>query len=91
MSQATVRIPAPLLAFTRGVREVTLRGGTVGEVLDDLGSRFHGISEHILDQDGELERVCLYMGSRDVRRLEGRATSIDDGAILTIVPRVHGS
>jgi len=91
VSQATVRIPAPLLAFTRGVRELTSRGRTVGEVLDDLGSRFHGLSDHILDDAGQPERVCLYVGSRDVRRLEGRATPIDDGAIVTIVPRVHGS
>ena len=33
MSQATVRIPAPLLAFTRGVRELSIRGTTVGDVV----------------------------------------------------------
>ena len=56
-----------------------------------LGERFEGLSERLLDDEGDLRRfVNVFMGSDDVRDLDGLATTVVDGAILSIIPEVAG-
>ena len=91
MSAVTVRIPTPLRVLTHGADEVRIAGGTVAECLTALGQRHHGLGERLLDERGELRRfVSVFVGPRDVRMLQGLATRVEDGAVLTIVPDVAG-
>ncbi len=91
MSEATVRIPTPLRAFTGGVGEVPVEGGTVGQVLQALSERHEGLAERILGPDGQLRNfVNVYVGDRNVRSLEGLDSPVAAGAVIHIVPAVAG-
>ncbi|HJR44855.1 MAG TPA: MoaD/ThiS family protein [Actinomycetota bacterium] len=86
----TVRIPTQLRTLTDGSGEVAAAGATLGEVIDDLESRFPGIGERILNA-GELRRfVNLYVDGEDVRFLGGLQTPVAAGAAVAIIPAVAG-
>jgi molybdopterin converting factor small subunit len=91
MNQATIRIPTPLRPFTKGSDEVRVHGATVSEALANLGEQCPGLLERVLDPDGRLRAfVNVFVGSADVRTLQGLATPLADGAVLSIVPAVAG-
>jgi molybdopterin converting factor small subunit len=87
----TVKIPTQLRAVTGGVSEAHVEGATVAEVLDGLFAQFGELRERISDEDGTLRRfVNVYLAGEDIRFLDGVATSVPDGAELTILPAVAG-
>lgn len=91
MSKATVRIPSPLRSFTGGADEVEVDGGTVEQALQSLGERHSGFLERILDENGGVRRfVNVYLGSKNIRSLEGLGTAVKDGDVLAIIPAVAG-
>ncbi|HEY5332664.1 MAG TPA: ubiquitin-like small modifier protein 1 [Solirubrobacterales bacterium] len=87
----TVKIPTQLRAVTGGVSEASVEGATVAEVLDGLFAQFDELRERISDDQGTLRRfVNVYLSGEDIRFLDGIATSVPDGAELTILPAVAG-
>jgi sulfur-carrier protein len=50
---ATVVIPALLRKFTAGVERVDVPGGTIRELIRNLGDRFPGIADQLLE-DGDV-------------------------------------
>lgn len=91
MTQTTVRIPTPLRSFTDGADEVDVSGSTVGQVLLALVERYDGLGARLLDDGGDLRPfVNLFLGSDDIRRLDGLETPVTDGAVLSIIPAVAG-
>lgn len=87
----TVKIPTQLRAVTGGVSEASVEGTTVAEVLDGLFAQFGELRERISDEQGTLRRfVNVYLSGEDIRFLDGIATSVPDGAELTILPAVAG-
>ena len=87
----SVRIPTILRTYTGGESEVTARGGTLAEVLDDLDGSYNGIKGRILDESGELRRfVNVYVGNDDVRFLDNLATPTPDGTQISVIPAVAG-
>lgn len=90
-TRVRVRLPTPLRAFTKGEGEVIVEGPTVGAVLAELGSRHAGLLERVLTPEGETRNfVNIYLGSNDVRSLQGLSTLVSEGDVLTIVPAVAG-
>ncbi len=86
-----VRVPTILRTYTGGQSEVTAEGGTLSEVLDSLDASYEGIKGRIVDEQGDLRRfVNVYVGNDDVRFLEGLATSVADGAEVSVIPAVAG-
>jgi len=87
----TVKIPTQLRSATGGQSQATVDGATVGEVLDGLFAQFGELRERIADEQGGLRRfVNVYLSGEDIRFLDGIATSVPDGAELTILPAVAG-
>ena len=87
----TVKIPTQLRGVTGGVSEASVEGATVAEVLDGLFAQFGELRERISDEQGTLRRfVNVYLSGEDIRFLDGIATSVPDGAELTILPAVAG-
>ena len=60
---STVRIPPPLRDATGGEKVVVARGKTVGDLLDDLVSRFP-------DLRGQLRYANVYVDGEDIRVLD---------------------
>ncbi|MDP9418191.1 MAG: MoaD/ThiS family protein [Actinomycetota bacterium] len=85
-----VQIPTILRPLTDGSRAVEGKGGTLGELIDDLDSRHPGLRERLV-QDGGLRRfVNVYLNDEDVRFLGGLDTPVADGDTVTVLPAVAG-
>jgi molybdopterin synthase sulfur carrier subunit len=86
-----VRIPTQLRPLAGGAGEVEVQASTVGEALKALDAAYPGLGERIFDANGELRRfVNVFMGDEDVRFLEGLATPVPEGSVVSVVPAVAG-
>jgi len=86
-----VRIPTPLRRVTNGIDKVELEAGTLQECISSLETRFPGIRERLLDEQGALrEFVNVYLNGEDVRFLQGLDTAARAGDEVSIVPAVAG-
>jgi sulfur-carrier protein len=85
-----VQIPGPLRQHTEGKDTVATTGGTVKEVLDDLGRQFPGITQRLFD-GGQVRRfVNVYLNEEDIRYLDNLQTAVKDGDAISIIPAVAG-
>ena len=87
----SVIIPQVLRELTAGEDEVRLEARTVGQALDELEVRFPGMKRKICRGDDALHGfVNLYVNDEDVRFLNGLATELKDGDVVTILPMIAG-
>ena len=87
----TVRIPTQLRTLTGGAGDVSVEGGTVGELLAALDVAHPGFGERLFDQDRRLRRfVNVFVADEDVRFLQGLDTPVAPGQTVSIVPAVAG-
>lgn len=85
-----VRIPIPLRRFVEGKPMVEAWGGTVSEVLGDLGSRYPGVQQRLYDGSGLRPFVNVYLNDEDIRFLAGEETPVKDGDLISVVPAIAG-
>ena len=86
-----IRIPTPLRSLTDGAAEVTVEGQDVSSALRELGRRYEGLLERVLDENGALRPfVNVFLGSTDLRELDGLDTRLRQGDVLSIIPAVAG-
>ena len=90
MSQK-VRIPTPLRKLTNNEEIVVVNAPTISEAIVELQSRFPGISERLLDEQGEVRRfINVYLNEEDIRFLQNKQTSLKDGDEISIIPAIAG-
>lgn len=86
-----VRIPAVLRAHVGGAKAVEANSGTLKEVLAELATRFPGIEDQVLTENGDLNRfVNVYLNDEDVRFLDGLDTKVAEDDVVSILPAVAG-
>ena len=85
-----VRIPTILRPYTGGDKIVSGEGGDLRALSADLDSRFPGIGERLVDEQGLRRFVNVYLNDEDVRFLGGLDTAVADGDSVTILPAVAG-
>jgi molybdopterin converting factor small subunit len=87
----TVRIPTQLRELCGGAAEVAADGATVRDVLTQLEAAHPGFAERLFDDRGELRRfVNVFVADEDIRFLDGVATPVGPGQVVSIVPAVAG-
>ena len=86
----TVRIPTPLRTLTAGEEQVSIDGGTISQVIENLEKKHPGLRERLLDDKGVRRFVNLYVGDEDVRFLDGLDTKVSNGTEISIVPAIAG-
>ncbi len=85
-----VRVTANLQKMVAGQRSLQGEGANVGELLDDLESRYPGFKGEIVT-DGQLHRfVNIYLNDEDIRFLDKLETLIKEGDTLSILPALAG-
>ena len=90
MSQK-VRIPTPLRKLTNNEEIVVVNAPTIGEAIVELQSRFPGIQERLLDEQGEVRRfINVYLNEEDIRFLQNKQTPLKDGDEISIIPAIAG-
>jgi molybdopterin synthase sulfur carrier subunit len=86
-----VRIPTPLRKLTNNEEVVEVQAGTIGEAIAELQSRFPGIKERLVDDNGEVRRfVNVYVNEEDIRFLKNQQTPLKDGDEISIIPAIAG-
>ena len=86
-----IKIPTVLRVHTDGASTVAVEGSTVGDVFTALIDRYPGVRGNLLDDAGGLHKfVNVYKDDDDIRYLDGLATAVKDGDVLTILPAVAG-
>jgi molybdopterin converting factor small subunit len=85
-----VRIPTILRPYTGGEKNVTGEGADLRALIANLDSRYPGISERLVDEQGLRRFVNVYLNDEDVRFLGGLDTVVADGDSVTILPAVAG-
>jgi sulfur-carrier protein len=85
-----VVVPTILRSYSGGQRTVEATGETIAEVIDDLESRYRGISGRLVT-DGALNRfVNIYIDDDDVRLAGGLQARVTENATIMILPAVAG-
>ena len=86
-----VRIPTPLRKLTNNEELVEVDASTIGDVIKELQTRFPGIQERLVDENGEVRRfVNVYVNEEDIRFLKNKETPLKDGDEISIIPAIAG-
>ena len=86
-----VRIPTPLRKLTNNEELVPVVASTVGGAIAELQSRFPGIKERLLDEQGAVRRfVNVYVNEEDLRFLQNQQTPLKEGDEISIIPAIAG-
>jgi len=86
-----VRIPTVFRKFTGGDSTAEVEPGTLGTMIDQLGSKYPGFREQVMTDEGELHRyVNVYVNDEDARYLGKLETPLSDGDVVSLLPSVAG-
>ena len=86
-----VRIPSPLRKLTNNEELVEICAATIGAAIAELQSRYPGIKERLVDENGEIRRfVNVYVNEEDIRFLKNQDTPLKDGDEVSIIPAIAG-
>ena len=86
-----VKLPTILRKHAGGEAKVDADGATLSEVLDDLESKYPGITKNVRSQDGGLHRfINIYVNDEDVRYLGSLETPVTEGDTISLLPAVAG-
>ncbi len=86
-----VLIPTPLRPYTGQQGEVEAEGGTVGDVLSALTTRYADLRHHLYADDGKLRSfVNVYVNDDDIRYRDKEMTPLKPGDVISIIPSVAG-
>lgn len=86
-----VRIPTPLRKLTNNEELVEIEPGTIGSAITELQSRYPGIQERLVDEEGNVRRfVNVYVNEEDIRFLQHKDTPLKDGDEVSIIPAIAG-
>lgn len=86
-----VRIPTPLRKLTNNEELVEVNAATIGAAIQELQTRFPGISERLVDEKGEVRRfVNVYVNEEDIRFLQNQNTPLKEGDEISIIPAIAG-
>lgn len=85
-----INIPTPMRQHTENQAAVEASGGTVQELLDNLGKKFPGVAGRLFE-NGQVRRfVNVYLNDEDIRYLNNLDTAVKDGDEVSIIPAVAG-
>ena len=86
-----VRIPTVFRRFTDNEAVVSVDGGTLSDVLDQIDARHPGFKEQLMTGEGELHRfINVYVNDEDARYLEKLDTKVSEGDTVSLLPSVAG-
>ncbi|PJF23157.1 MAG: molybdopterin synthase sulfur carrier subunit [Phototrophicales bacterium] len=87
---ASIKIPTPLRAYTGGEAKIDVAGKTIAEALNNLVAQYPDLKPHLFNGDELRSFVNIFLGSEDVRFLDGLDTEITPEDDLRIIPSIAG-
>ena len=87
---ATLHLPA-ILAKLADAKAIEAHGSTVGELVNEVATRFPALGPRLRDANGEpYPFVTFYLNDEDIRFNGGFQAKVTDGDELTVVPAIAG-
>ena len=87
----TVRYPGTLRAYCQGASKLMVTASDVQAALDQLERDHPALHVNICDETGKVrQHLNLFVNTENVRELDGLATKLAPGDVLTILPAVSG-
>ena len=87
----TVRVPSALRKLTNGQAELSATGGTVRELLQDLGRANPAFLDRITGEDGGIRQFLnVFVNGSDIRYEKDLETVVKPGDEVSIVPSIAG-
>ncbi|MCU1275471.1 MAG: thiamine S protein [Bryobacterales bacterium] len=89
----TFHIPGVLRAYTDGRSKVEIAGSpaTVRDALQALWALYPGVRDRVASEEGQIrQHINVFVGNEDIRYTGGVATSLQDGAVISILPAISG-
>lgn len=88
MTRCRIRVASPLRSYTRNAAEVTGRGSTLREVLENLDADFPGIRFRMIDeQDRVRPHIRLFVGVDEALNIDA---TVSDGATVHLICALSG-
>jgi molybdopterin synthase sulfur carrier subunit len=86
-----LRISGAIRCYTSGLSEVTVRGNTVAEAMQDLVRQYPSLQTHLYNQQGSLRHfVNLFIGEENIKDLQGLDTPLEETDRLLLIPSIAG-
>ena len=89
----TIAIPGPLRPHAHGSAAVVIEPpcASVAEALAALGTRWPGVLDRVVTEQGELrQHVNVFVGEENSRDIGGLGAAVPDGCTITILAAVSG-
>jgi molybdopterin synthase sulfur carrier subunit len=87
---ATLHLPA-ILAKLADSKAIEVSGTTVGELVNDVATRFPALGPRLRDSAGEpYPFVTFYLNDEDIRFNGGFGAKVTDGDEVIVVPSIAG-
>jgi molybdopterin synthase sulfur carrier subunit len=87
----TLYVPTPLRKLTFGKSKVQLAATNIADLIEHAETQYPGFRERVLDSDGEIKRfINVFVNGVDVRTLQGKATPVNDGDEVSVIPAMAG-
>ena len=86
----TLHLPTVLAKLADG-KVLDAEGGTVGDVVANVATRYPALAPRLRDEAGQpYPFVTFYLNDEDIRFHGGFDAAVQDGDELTIVPAIAG-
>jgi molybdopterin synthase sulfur carrier subunit len=87
----TIYLPEPLRTYAGGIVELPVLARTVRAMLEELERTQSVLYRNVCDETGAVRRhLNIFVNADNVRDLDGLATTLKPGDVVTIVPAVSG-
>ena len=87
----TITLPTVLAKLADGQQTIEAKGGTLGDAVADVATRFPELAPRLRDDRGEpYPFVTFYLNDEDIRFQGGFGASVRDGDEVTVVPAIAG-
>ena len=81
-----LKIPSPLRRSTGGEAAISVNGGTIKEVLDELFIAHPDIKNHLIEENGDLRNfVNIFVNNEDIRHSGGLDSKVTDNSDVRII------
>lgn len=88
---ATLFVPTPLRRLTGGASKVEVQGDNIGALIQALDQQYPGVSERVLDGDGNVKRfINIFLNDDEIGSLQGLNTPVGEKDKVSIVPAMAG-
>ncbi len=86
-----LKVGALMRYYVDNRAEVTVRGSTVAEALQDAVEKFPALKFHVFDSAGKLRRhINVFVNDESIRDLKGLKTKLKEEDRITLLASISG-